>query len=314
MRGLLVLAIGIAMGSAELCAFTPDDPDFLVQGEYVGEVARPDGKKKLGMQVIALGKGKFQAVSYQGGLPGDGWDKGETRKSDGSAVNGVVTFKDGEYTTTIKDGATAVVTVSAANVGELKKITRQSPTLGAKPPEGAVVLFDGKNADQFENGRMTDDGLLMQGATTKPKFQTGTLHLEFRLPFGPEEPSRGNSGCYLQGRYEVQMLNSFGLPPHNHECGGIPGVKEPDVNMCYPPFAWQTYDVDFTAADYKDGKKVKNARITVRHNGTVIHQDVEVPFATQSSPLAEGPEPGPINLQDHGSQVRYRNLWFVEKK
>ncbi len=83
--------------------------------------------------------------------------------------------------------------------------------------------------------------------------------------------------------------------------------------MCYPPLAWQTYDIDFTAAKYDGDKKVKNAAITVQHNGVEIQKDVELPNATTAAPVAEGPEPGPIYLQDHGNPVRYRNVWVVEK-
>ncbi len=298
--------------SAESQETAVDDPDFLVQGEYLGEVTQPNGKKKLGAQIIALGNGRFRAVWRAKGLPGDGWDKNELPARDAETVDGVTTFQTDEYTAKIKDGS-MVLTTDGRVVGELKPIVRKSPTLGAKPPKGAVVLFDGKNADQFEDGRMTDGGLLMQGATSKFKHQSGTLHIEFQIPFGPILPSRGNSGCYLQSRFEVQMLDSFGLKPHNHECGGIPSIKEPDINMSFPPLSWQTYDVDFTAAQFANAQKTKNARLTVRHNGVVVHDNVELPHATTSSPLPEGPEPGPINLQDHNSEVRYCNVWFVEK-
>ena len=308
---LIVWALSSAR-AAEPQEVAADDPDVSVQGEYVGEVTKPDGKKKLGIQVIALGKGKFHAVWRIGGLPGDGWDKKEIALIEAETTAGVTTFKSDDQTATIKDGAMTLAT-DGKTVGELKRIVRKSSTLGAKPPKGAVVLFDGKSADHFENGRMTDDGLLKQGATSKFKHQSGSLHIEFQIPYGPLEPSRGNSGCYLQSRYEVQMLDSFGLKPHNHECGGIPSIKEPDINMSFPPLSWQTYDVDFTAAQFTNGQKTKNGRMTVRHNGVVVHDNVELPHATTSSPLPEGPEPGPINLQDHNSEVRYRNIWFVEK-
>jgi len=206
-----------------------------------------------------------------------------------------------------KDGAT---------IGTLKKVLRQSPTQGAKPPANAVVLFDGTNADGFNGGRMTPDGLLMEGDTSKQKFQSFTIHLEFRTPFQPyaRGQGRGNSGFYAQGRYEVQILDSFGLEGVDDECGGIYKVGRPAVNMCLPPLSWQTYDVDFTAAEFKDGKKVNSARMTVRHNGVEIHKDLEIPFATTAAPVREGPEPGPIYLQNHGNPVRFRNIWLVEKK
>ncbi len=143
------------------------------------------------------------------------------------------------------------------------------------------------------------------------------MHLEFKLPYMPAArgQARGNSGCYLQGRYEVQILDSFGLEGKNNECGGIYEIKDPDVNMCLPPLAWQTYDIDYTAARYDaSGGKTANARITVSHNGVVIHDNVELPRATRAAPVKEGPEPGPIYLQDHGNPVRFRNIWVVEKR
>jgi hypothetical protein len=180
-----------------------------------------------------------------------------------------------------------------------------------------VVLFDGKSADAFDGGRLTEDGLLKAGATSKQTFGDCTLHLEFRTPYMPEArgQARGNSGCYLQGRYEVQVLDSFGLEGKNNECGGIYTVRAPDVNICYPPLAWQTYDIDFTAARYDAaGKKTKDALLTVRHNGEMVQKLVPVPQPTRAALLKEGPEPGPLYLQDHGNPVVYRNVWIVEKK
>ncbi len=153
--------------------------------------------------------------------------------------------------------------------------------------------------------------------TSKQKFKAFKLHMEFQLSYMPEARGQGrsNSGVYMQGRYEVQILDSFGLEGKNNECGGIYEVSAPKVNMCYPPLAWQTYDIDFTPATFDDdGKKTANARITARHNGVLIQDDVEVPHATRAAPVKEGPDPGPIYIQDHGNPVRLRNIWLVEKK
>ena len=294
-----------------------DDPAFKIQGEYSGEVKSPDGSGtfKVGAQVIALGDGKFHATAYPGGLPGDGWDQANRFETDGELKDGLVTFPSDQARGEIKDGVLRVYLPSGDLLAEVPKTERKSPTLGAKSPAGAVVLFDGTSAAQFEPGKMTDDGLLIAGATSKQKFGNCTLHVEFQLPFMPAATGqgRGNSGVYLQGRYEVQMLDSFGLKGEDNECGGIYSIKAPDVNMCLPPLAWQTYDIDYTAATFADGKKTKNATITVRHNGEVIHKDVELPKATTAAPVPEGPEPGPLYLQDHGNPVRYRNIWIVEK-
>ena len=293
------------------------DADFAVQGEYTGELPSNEGKEKWGIQVIALGDGKFDGVGYKGGLPGDGWDRGEKAKGHGETAGGVTTLVGDKGNAKIKDGVMTVVDKDGNEIGQLKRVIRKSPTLGAKPPQGAVVLFDGKTADHFINGRMTEDDLLLQGVTSKQKFQNLTLHLEFVIPYMPHDrgQGRGNSGCYLQGRYEVQILDSFGLEGKNNECGGIYSIRDPDVNMCFPPLSWQTYDIDYTPAKYDDsGKKIKNAVMTVRHNGVVVHENVALPKDTTAAPVKEGPEPGPIFLQDHGNPVRFRNIWLVEKK
>ena len=204
----------------------------------------------------------------------------------------------------------------AARIQNFKRTQRTSPTLGANPPPGAVVLFDGTEASvgqHWQKGaRMTDDGLLMEGCTSIDTFGDYSIHLEFRLPFMPKArgQARGNSGLYHQGRYETQILDSFGLQGKNNETGGIYEIRDPDANLCLPPLVWQTYDVDFVAARYADdGKKTANAKITVRLNGVVVHRDVELPRATRAAPIKEGPDDGPIYLQNHGNPVRFRNIW-----
>jgi hypothetical protein len=291
------------------------DADFPFQGEYAGEI---DGGRKFGIQVIALGDAKFRAVFYPGGLPGDGWTKDKPKtKTDGVRDDETVTFAGGRLNGMIKNGSFTITDSGNKVLGTLKKVERESPTIGAKPPEGAIVLFDGKNTDAWEKGKMSEDGLLIQGTQTKQKFSSGTLHIEFMLPYEPKErdQGRGNSGVYAQGRDEVQVLDSFGLEGKNNECGAIYGIAEPIVNMCFPPMTWQTYDIEFTAAQWENGKKTKNAVFNlVKHNGVVVHKDQEVTKVTTAAPVADNPEPGPFYIQDHGHQVRYRNIWFVPAK
>jgi len=152
---------------------------------------------------------------------------------------------------------------------------------------------------------------------TKREFRDFQLHVEFKTPQLPPDvrgQARGNSGVYLQRRYEVQILDSFGLPPGNNECGALYRVRAPDKNVCKQPGQWQTFDIAFHAARFEgDGKnatKVKNARITVRQNGVLIHDDVEIPNKTGAG-RPEGPEPGPILLQDHRNEVEFGNIWIV---
>jgi hypothetical protein len=293
------------------------DADFALQGEYAGEMTNDQGGKvKAGAQIIALGDGKFQAVGYPGGLPGDGWQKEQKPpRADGQRDGEVVRFTGENATATLKNG---VLTVNQGDkvIATLKKVTRESPTLGAKPPAGAIVLFDGKNVDAWKNGRMTEEGLLMEGTETKQTFKDCTLHVEFRLPYMPKArgQQRGNSGCYLMGRYEVQILDSFGLEGKNNEAGGIYTISEPLVNMCFPPLSWQTYDIEFTAPRFDaDGKKLANAKMTVHHNGVLVQKDVEVPHPTTAAPYKETPDAGPVYLQNHTNPMRFRNIWIVAK-
>lgn len=308
---LLLAASASAEGPVYIDPEKTDD-DFAVQGEYVGKLH----DEPFAAQIVALGQGKFRCVAYRGGLPGDGWDEQETIAGEGERKDGVPTFAGEQGTAKIVDGKLTVYDTAGAEAGVLERTTRESPTLGAKPPEGAVVLFDGSSADAFEGGQTTKDGLLMNGATSKQKFQDCLVHVEFRTPYQPEDrgQGRGNSGCYLQGRYEVQILDSFGLEGENNECGGVYSIAKPRINMCFPPLAWQTYDIEYTAAKFDaDGKKTADAKLSVKHNGVPIHDGVALPHATTAAPVAEGPEPGPLYLQDHGNPVRYRNVWVVEK-
>ncbi|MEM6469233.1 MAG: DUF1080 domain-containing protein, partial [Planctomycetota bacterium] len=296
--------------------------DFHIQGEYSGHLGEGEDKEKFGIQVIALGKGNFRVVGYHGGLPGDGWNgedpvrvEGEFRIDD----DGTLKLKDHHGVGVIKDG---FLTCDLGEDGEvdgvLPRVTRKSPTLGAEPPEGAVVLYAGPDdASNWKGGRADEEGLLMEGVTSKETFGSHRLHVEFRLPFMPEArgQARGNSGCYVQGRYEVQMLDSFGLEGKMNECGGVYSVSGVETNMCFPPLSWQTYDIDYTAAKYQGGKLVANPRMTVRHNGVVIHDDLELPGErnTTAAPVKAGESDGPVFLQNHKNPVRYRNVWVLEK-
>ncbi|MFH0989991.1 MAG: DUF1080 domain-containing protein [bacterium] len=213
-----------------------------------------------------------------------------------------------------------------------RKVTRLSPNLKAKPPAGAIVLFDGTSLDAWESRDVKKKGTpaawkLTQGAmevmpgtgdiVTKQKFTDFRLHVEFRSPFMPEAKgqARGNSGVYLQGRYEVQVLDSYGLSGEDNECGGIYKVAKPRVNMCAPPMQWQSYDITFHAPRFdKDGKKIKDALLTVSHNGVSIHEDLTIPGLTGGAVDDDVKLPGGILFQDHGNLVQYRNIWLVELK
>ncbi len=292
--------------------------DFALQGEYSGEAPLPDGKKlKAGIQVIAQGSGKFRSVGHMGGLPGDGSTSKDTKghQTEGELKDGAVTLPMGPNTATLKDGKYTVRNPEGNELFTLKKVQRTSPTLGKRPPEGATVLFDGSSAEQFSGGKMTEDKLLTVGCTSKPAFGSFSLHMEFRTPFMPyaRGQGRGNSGIYLQDRYELQILDSFGLVGLNNECGGFYSHRDPDKNMCLPPLAWQTYDIDFQTAQFDAaGKKVANAVVTVRHNGVVIHDAYELPGSSPGG-KPETNQPGPFQLQNHNNPVHFRNIWVEAK-
>ena len=304
------------------------DDDFLIQGEYVGEMKQDGQPQRYGVQVIALGDGKFDAVAYPGGLPGDGWTPPDkiTGKGvrEGTAADATVKLEGIDWGGVtrkglIRKGALAVLSDSGEEIATFPKTKRTSPSLGKKPPQGAVVIFDGTGTGtdtaKLIDGRVSEDGLLMEGVTTKDAFGDALWHIEFRLPYQPKDrgQGRGNSGAYVQGCYEVQMLDSFGLPGKQDDCGAVYSVAAPLVNMCLPPLEWQTYDIEFTAAKFDDGKKTSNARMTVRHNGVVIQDNVEVPKITPGGPQAEMKPVGPLHLQNHGNPVRYRNIWVLPK-
>ena len=157
----------------------------------------------------------------------------------------------------------------------------------------------------------------IKGATTVQKFGDFTLHLEFMVCYSPHTQDvnhRPNSGVYLQRRYEIQLLESFGVTMHQHDCGVLYAQITPTLNMCYPPLTWQTYDIDFTAARYDaEGKKTKCARCTLKFNGVTTLDDVEILHKTPGG-NAETPEAEGIYLQAHGLPFFFRNIWILEKK
>jgi hypothetical protein len=212
---------------------------------------------------------------------------------------------------------------------KLAKPEDKEDVKGTPPPKDALVLFDGKSLDNWvkTDGKTPAHWKLVGGGAvevakggniiTKEKFDGSfKLHVEFRVPYEPDHKgqARGNSGVYVQGRYEVQVLDSYGLESKKDDCGAIYEVAAPLKNVCKAPTVWQSYDIEFTAPVCKDGKKVEPARMTVYQNGVKIHDDVKIDRDNTRAGLVGDPcTPGPIMLQDHGNPVQFRNIWLVKK-
>lgn len=301
----------------EIIAVEPptDDAHYNLLGEYVGQVQVEGQSETLGLQVRPMANERFEARQYMGGLPGQEKYSNQSQPLVGQRSGDFLILSGGPWAIFVERNQCLVVDRQGKNLGTLKRIERTSPTLGAKPPAGAQVLFDGQNTDQFTIGDMTDDGLLLPGADLKPMFQDFNMHVEFRLPYMPshEGQARGNSGCYLQSRYEVQVLDSFSEAPTFNGCSSLYRQKAPDLNMCLPPLVWQTYDIAFTAPRWAaDGTKLRNARITVWHNGVKTQDDTEI-IAKTGAGKPEEPSLLPIKFQNHKDPVRFRNIWIIDR-
>ena len=194
------------------------------------------------------------------------------------------------------------------------------------PPSNALILLNGKDVSNWTTrdggpaGWKVEDGVLhvvprTGDILTVERLTDFFMHLEFRCPDMPEATgqAKGNSGVYMQGRYEIQVLDSYGLDiPGMGDCGAVYDQFAPLVNACRPPMEWQTYDIVFRSARVNDAGEVEeNARLTVVQNGLVIHNNVQTKGVTGGAVDEEVGAPGPLLLQDHGNLVAYRNIWAV---
>ena len=193
-----------------------------------------------------------------------------------------------------------------------------------KAPADAIVLFDGKNLDEWKSGKgaakwKVESGAMEVNGTgsiqTVQKFGDCQLHVEWASPreVKGDSQGRGNSGVFLMGRYEVQVLDSYKNASYpDGQAAALYGQTPPLVNASRAPGEWQTYDIIFEAPRFDGDKVVQPGHVTVLHNGVVVHHRRKLLGATNHRSLAKytphGPK-GPIELQDHGNPVRYRNIW-----
>lgn len=208
--------------------------------------------------------------------------------------------------------------------------TPSTPEVPGRPPSDAVVLFDGKDLSQWqhndgspakwkvENGYM--EVVPKAGYVyTRQSFGDCQLHVEFREPVPPkgESQERGNSGVFLMGLYEIQVLDSYENKTYaDGQAAAVYGQYPPQVNASRPPGQWQTYDIIFHGPRFDPaGKLLRPARVTVLHNGVLAQDNVEPtgPTAHQHRPpYKPGPDKLPLALQDHGNPTRFRNIWIRE--
>ncbi len=212
-------------------------------------------------------------------------------------------------------------------VAQAKGNIPANPTLSVNPPEGAVVLFGGKAEQIHDNWyarrstkpaewTVDDKGVATPNRcdiSSKQEFGDGYLHVEFCEPL----QGHGNSGVGMQGRYEIQIMNSHGKKPESHECGAFYSQTPAKVNACKVAGEWQTYDIFFRAPRLDaNGKVVEKARATVYQNGVLIHENEEFqgPTGIQYELYKDEAPTGPIVLQGDHDAVQFRNVWILPAK
>lgn len=324
MMGLLVMMA--ACGDSPSGTFEED----LVMGNWQGAFLQKDWKgRAVEAQVVAEGDARYRLAIL---VPVGAEETVKTTWLKGS-TEGKKTAFEGQLDLGPKLGGTvdAKIRISNGTLSgklfgdrapgsfEMSRTVKRPSSLGAQAPQGAVVLFDGRSIDAWQPTKMpwavVDGGAMEVRAgniASKQEFGDCKIHIEFRTPLIPAArgQSRGNSGVYVQGRYEIQILDSFGLEARDNECGGIYKKATPKQNACLPPTEWQTYDITFSAPKFSNnGEKVKNAIITVELNGALIHDKFELDSCCPGGLSDKEVKTGPLMLQDHNSKVQFRNIW-----
>ena len=328
LKRICLVVVALALGfQATACAKAYIDlseaqthPGFKFQGEFTGTIRETAEAEPVNSALqVSIHGGQARGLLYYDSLP-DGIDNHDETKIraqlEGVYRNDELVLR-GEGAPRFRYTAEGFVAFDDENdnLGQLNRIERQSPTLGLAPPENAITLFDGEHLEHWNDGaRMDADGRLIEGATTREYYGDFHLHMEMKLGFMPDSEGqrRTNSGVYIQNRYEVQILDTFGSPPSVNGIASLYNFQAPIVNAAYPPLTWQTYDIHFRAPRFDDdGEKTENARVTVYHNGVLVQDDVELPRGTgRGGARAETPI-APLYLQSHTGPVRFQNIWLI---
>jgi hypothetical protein len=346
-------AVIICLAAALTPAAEPVDE---IQGNWVGEWTLDGGSGgKQTAKIVGLGKGEYQAAftAYDGSEQQNetfrfviSGTAGQNDKVDFStSINLGEKLGTFEWTAEAQKGKlTGRYTNKKQYTGgfTLKRVELRPEAVGAKPLPGAIVLFDGKDLERWSSPdgspspwKVADGAVRVARRSVAGKevaanlvcrepFKDAEIHLEYRVPYLPETRGieRGNSGVFLQGRYEIQIVDSFGQPREvnnfgqladDDSAGAIFKEVAPRENATLPPGQWQALDITFEAAKLDaDGKVKQPALMTVRHNGVLIHDREKVSRPTQGAPVRDLKTASGLVLEDGGQPVEFRNIWMVK--
>lgn len=336
-----------AIGSTQrtVCASDRD----LIQGNWTGDwtLDKDAGGGKQTAKVVALGQGDYLGsfTAYDGSEQQNETFKFNIRGT--SDTEGNVHFETTiplgdrlgtfEWKAVIKDGKfTGRYTNNKNYTGgfTLKREEKNVDSLGMKPLPGAVVLFDGKSFDQWRrldgqpilweivDGAMRiNPSVKLKGEVvtshlvSKTTFKSAQIHLEYRTPFLPDarDQTRGQSGLFLNGCYEIQILDSFGVEASDEVAGAIFKRKAPSQNVSLPPLEWQSLDITYQGPKFSDDGKIKTpGEITMLHNDVMVLESVRLQERTEGAHRKPSAEPFGLMLEDAGHSVEFRNIWLVD--